>query len=110
MLTFQPNSSDDGWLGRSATLSTKMNDEIVKRLRDNGWQCHSFGQPVKSGGYITVRASKLGKEIGIALLYSCATDNKVYKELEVTMIIFSIKEHLINKNHLHMESTSMWVH
>lgn len=37
-----------------------------------------MGQPVKSGGYITVRASKLGKEIGIALLYSCATDNKVY--------------------------------
>lgn len=83
-LPFNPTASDDGWLGRSATLSTKMNDEIVKRLRDNGWQCHSFGQPVKSGGYITVRASKLGKEIGIALLYSCATDNKVYKELEVT--------------------------
>lgn len=83
-LPFNPTASDDGWLGRSAILSSKMNDEIIKKLRDNGWQCHSFGQPVKTGGYITVRASKFDKEIGIALLYSCATDNKVYKELEVT--------------------------
>ena len=83
-LPFNPTASDDGWLGRSAILSSKMNDEIVKMLRDNGWQCHSFGQPIKQGEYITVRASKNGKDIGIALLYCCATDNLIYKELEIT--------------------------
>lgn len=83
-LPFNPTASDDGWLGRAAILSTKMNDEIVKKLRDNGWQCHFFGQPIKSGEYITVQASKDSKNIGIALLYSCATDNAVYKELEKT--------------------------
>ena len=83
-LPFNPTSSDDGWSGRSAILVSRMNDEIVKKLRDNGWQCHSFGQPIKSGEYITVQASKDGKNIGIALLYSCATDNAVYKELEKT--------------------------
>lgn len=81
-LPFNPTSTDDGWLGRSAKLSSKMNKEIVKNLRDNGWQCHTFGEPIKQGEYITVRASKNGKDIGIALLYSCATDNKIYKELE----------------------------
>jgi len=83
-LPFNPTASDDGWLSRSAILSSKMNDEIVKKLRDSGWQCHNFGQPIKSGEYITVQASKNGKDIGIALLYSCATDNKIYKELEKT--------------------------
>ena len=83
-LPFNPTASDDGWLGRSAILSSKMNDEIVKKLRDNGWQCHYFGQPIKSGEYITVQASKNGQNIGIALLYSCATNNEIYKELEKT--------------------------
>jgi hypothetical protein len=83
-LPFNPTASDDGWLSRSAILSTKMNDEIVKKLRDNGWQCDCFGEPIKSGEYITVQASKNGKNISIALLYSCATDNRIYKELEKT--------------------------
>lgn len=83
-LPFNPTASDDGWLGRSAILSSKMNDEIVKKLRDKGWQCHDFGQPIKSGEYITVQASKNCKDIGIALLYSCATSNEIYKKLEKT--------------------------
>lgn len=83
-LPFNPTASDDGWLGRSAILSSKMNDEIVKKLRDNGWQCHYFGEPIKSGEYITVHASKNGKDIGVALLYSCDTRNEIYKELEKT--------------------------
>jgi len=81
-LPFNPTASDDGWLGRSAILSSCMDEEIVKRLRDHGWQCHSFGQPIQTGEYITVKASKNDKTIGIALLYSCATDNEIYKLLE----------------------------
>ncbi|MEM9994190.1 MAG: hypothetical protein AAGE79_08655 [Acinetobacter pittii] len=81
-LPFNPTSSDDGWLGKAATLSSTMNDEIVKKLRDKGWQCHTFGEPVKLGEYITVQASKNSETIGIALLYSCATDNAIYKDLD----------------------------
>lgn len=81
-LPFNPTSSDDGWLGRSAILSSTMNEEIVKKLRDKGWQCHNFGEPIKPGEYITVQATKNSESIGVALLYSCATDNAIYKELE----------------------------
>lgn len=81
-LPFNPTSSNDGWLGKAAILSSAMNDEIVKKLRDKGWQCHSFGEPMKSGGYITVRATKQNESIGVALLYTCSTDNAIYKELE----------------------------
>ena len=77
-------SSDDGWLLRSAILSSKMNDEIVKRLRDNGWQCHSFEEPIKVGEYITVEAFKKDKNIKVALLYCCDTNNEIYKKLEQT--------------------------
>nr|WP_223234585.1 hypothetical protein [Acinetobacter baumannii] len=83
-LPFNPTASDDGWLGRSATLSTKMNDEIVKRLRNTGWQCHSFSEPEKEGEFITIQAFKNGRNIKIALLYCCDTCNKIYKELEKT--------------------------
>lgn len=81
-LPFNPTSSDDGWLGRSAILSSTMNNEIVIKLRNNGWQCHDFGEPIKIGEYITVKATKNMEIIGVTLLYSCATDNAIYKELE----------------------------
>lgn len=84
-LPFNITSSDDGWLSHSAMLLSKMNDEIVKQLRDNGWQCYSFGEPIKKGEYITIQASKNEKTIGVALLYCCATSNEIYKELEKTM-------------------------
>lgn len=83
-LPFNTTASDDGWLRRSAMLSSQMNDEIVKRLRNAGWQCHSFTEPAKDGEFITIQASKNKKNIGVALLYCCDTNNRVYKELEKT--------------------------
>ncbi|GGP44760.1 MAG: hypothetical protein WBG74_05190 [Shewanella sp.] len=59
-----------------------MNLEIIPNLRDKGWQCHSFTDPVKEGEYITVKASKGDREIKISLLYTCATGNDIYKELD----------------------------
>ncbi|AZG33801.1 hypothetical protein [Shewanella psychromarinicola] len=80
-LPFNPTASDDGWLLRASKLSEKMNLEIIPNLRDKGWQCHSFTDPVKEGEYITVKASKGDREIKISLLYTCATGNDIYKEL-----------------------------
>lgn len=81
-LPFNDIASDDGWHRRAALLSKEMNDQIISSLRNKGWQCHSFGDPVKLGAYITVNASKEDREIKVALLYTCATGNKIYKELD----------------------------
>lgn len=83
-LPFNPTASDDGWLNRAAILSEKMDNQIIKKLRDKGWQCYSFGEPIEDGNYITVNASKGNRTIKIALLYSCATANNIYKELDKT--------------------------
>ncbi|MDR8340406.1 hypothetical protein FPK43_21610, partial [Acinetobacter baumannii] len=83
-LPFNVIVSDDGWLRKSALLSSQMNDDIVKRLRNTGWQCHSFSEPEKEGEFITIQAFKNGRNIKIALLYCCDTCNKIYKELEKT--------------------------
>ncbi|TKF13599.1 hypothetical protein FCV66_13320 [Enterovibrio norvegicus] len=81
-LPFNDTASDDGWLIRAAKLSEKMNDEIIPRLREKNWQCHSFTDPIKEGELITVNASKGSREIKVALLYTCATGNDIYKKLD----------------------------
>ncbi|MBO7928018.1 hypothetical protein J5X91_17395 [Pseudoalteromonas sp. K222D] len=81
-LPFNDTASDDGWLLRAAKLSEKMNDEIIPRLRKKSWQCHSFIDPIKEGEHITVNASKGNREIKVALLYTCATGNDIYKKLD----------------------------
>ena len=83
-LPFNITATDDGWLRKSALLSSQMNEDIIKRLRNNGWQCYSFSEPEKEGEYITIQAFKKEKNIKIALLYCCDTCNKIYKELEKT--------------------------
>ena len=78
-LPFNPTSSDDGWLLRAAILSEKMDSEVVVKLRDNNWDCHLISDPIKDGEYITVEAKKEDLIIKVALLYSCASSNKLYK-------------------------------
>ncbi|MEY8252078.1 MAG: hypothetical protein RPR91_06810, partial [Colwellia sp.] len=80
-LPFNPTSSDDGWLTRAAILSEKMNNEVVERLRNNNWDCHLISDPIKDGEYITVEAKKEDSLVKVALLYSCASSNKLYKYL-----------------------------
>ncbi len=80
-LPFNPTSSDDGWLTRASILSEKMNNEVVTRLRHNNWDCHIISDPIKDGEYITVEAKKEDSFTKVALLYSCASSNKLYKYL-----------------------------
>jgi hypothetical protein len=58
-----------------------MNNEIVKKLRNNNWDCHIISDPIKDGEYITVEAKKEGAFLKVALLYSCASSNKLNKYL-----------------------------
>lgn len=80
-LPFNVLASNDGWLMHASILSEKMNEVIVASLRDKGWQCFNFGDPIKEGEYVTVEAQRGDERIKIALLYACATSNKIYKEL-----------------------------
>nr|WP_159464975.1 hypothetical protein [Scandinavium goeteborgense] len=80
-LPFNATASDDGWLLRACILSEKMNDIVITQLRNAGWQCHSFGDPVREGEYITVEAKKNDKNIRIALVYSFSVSREVYTTL-----------------------------
>lgn len=82
LLPFNVTPTDDGWLARASILSKTMNDEIILVLKNSGWQCFDFSDPVKEGNYITVAAFKNKIVVKIALLFSCTTDNKIYKKLE----------------------------
>lgn len=82
-LPFNVTASDDGWLLRAAILSEKMNNEVITKLRDKGWQCHSFNEPVEQGEFITIEASKSEKNIKVALLYSFSSPKEVYEHLAI---------------------------
>ncbi|MBF7686196.1 hypothetical protein I2F17_10225 [Acinetobacter sp. B10A] len=80
-LPFYKTASDDGVLLRKAMLEKNMNDTLLKRLAYKNWIIFDFGEPSVNGEYITVKARKNHQTIGIALLYSCASSNNMYKEL-----------------------------
>lgn len=82
-LPFNPTSSGDGWLTRASILSQKMDEEVIPRLRENGWDCSYVSDPMKDGEYITVHANKEAQLIKVALLFSCASSNDLYKKLAV---------------------------
>lgn len=77
-------ASDDGWLLRAGILSERMDKEIIANLKNKGWQCYNFEDPIKDGEYITVEARKDQRKIKVALLYSCATSRDTYMKLEST--------------------------
>ncbi len=75
--------TDDGVLLRKAILSEDCINDLVRPLRDAGWSVE-VGEPDECGLYITVVATSGGEQFGAALLYSCATDNKIYRKLAET--------------------------
>lgn len=81
-LPCKKTASDSGWLLRAAKLSEVMNEVIIKRLRNAGWQCYDFIDPIEDGEYISVKAKRGDSDLKVALLYSCDTRNEVYKTLD----------------------------
>jgi hypothetical protein len=75
--------TDDGVLLRKAILSEDCIKDLVRPLRDAGWSI-DVGEPEESGLYITVVATCDGERLGVALLYSCATANDIYRKLAET--------------------------
>ena len=75
--------TDNGALLRKATLSDDCIKDLVRPLRDAGWQVE-VGEPDEGALYITVTASAEAERMEVALLYSCATDNAIYSKLAET--------------------------
>ncbi|MCL9669381.1 hypothetical protein L2C91_13500 [Rosenbergiella epipactidis] len=92
-------ASDDGWMLRSAILSEKMDKDIIENLKNKGWQCYNFEDPVKEGEYITVDAKKDMRSIKVALLYTCVTSREIYLALQNTcdFILFQGASYRINE-------------
>lgn len=72
--------TDDGVLLRKGLLTQDCMNELVRPLRNAGWSV-KVNEADDKALYITVDASHGDKQFRVALLYSCGTDNKIYKML-----------------------------
>ncbi len=75
-----PLPADDGVLLRKGLLSQQCMSDLVRPLRDAGWNV-KVNEPDEKALYMTVDASHGDKLISVALLYSCGTENSIYKKL-----------------------------
>lgn len=75
--------TDDGVTLRKAILSEDCIKDLVRPLRDSGWSV-KVSEPDDRALYITVVASSGDEMLNVALLYSCATSNQLYRELAKT--------------------------
>ena len=66
---------------RMAILRGSVDQQIVKPFRTHGWTAEITGV-VEASEYMVVTATKLGNSKQVALLYTSATDNKVFKALD----------------------------
>jgi hypothetical protein len=72
--------TDNGVTLRKAILSEDCMRDLVRPLRDAGWSVE-VSEPDEEALYMTVVASHEEKRFGVALLYSCGTDNSLYRML-----------------------------
>jgi hypothetical protein len=72
--------TDDGVTLRKALLSEDCIKDLVRPLRAAGWNI-KVGEPDERALYITVIATSQTNSLKAALLFSCATDNGLYREL-----------------------------
>lgn len=68
------------WDGRFAILLADAERKIIGPLRDHGWTIHSAAG-VDAGEYLVIDAERSEQRHKVALLYTSATDNAVYKRL-----------------------------
>lgn len=75
-----PRPTDDGSLLRKAHLTDECIKDLVRPLRDAGWDVE-MGEPDEQALQMKVIARGGGTEIHVGLLFSCATDPEIYREL-----------------------------
>ncbi|MGN7877250.1 hypothetical protein ACTJKJ_27150 [Roseateles sp. 22389] len=78
--------TDDGVTLRKAVLSQSAIDDLVRPLREAGWSV-SLTEPDDKALYVIATATapatatSESQELAVALLYSCATDTALYRDL-----------------------------
>jgi hypothetical protein len=72
--------TDNGVMLRKAILSEECMRDLVRPLRDAGWSVE-VSEPDEQALYMTVAASHEEKRFNVALLFSCGTDNSLYRML-----------------------------
>lgn len=72
--------TDDGVMLRKAVLEQECIDDLVRPLRNAGWSVQ-VEEPDDQALYIKIIASSGAEQLRLVLLYSCATDNSLYREL-----------------------------
>lgn len=72
--------ADGGEMLRAAHLGEECIKELVRPLRDAGWQV-KMSEPDEKGLWVKVEASSGEERLNVGLLFSCASDNKLYRKL-----------------------------
>lgn len=72
---------DTGWNQRLAIFRGDVENSIIGPLKHHGWTA-SIEREVFAGEYVVVKGERGGQIRTCAVLYACATDNKVYKAVE----------------------------
>jgi len=70
-------------VARQAASTEDCIRDLVRPLRDAGWKVQVNEQD-DSALYMTVRATSGDQQLDVALLYSCGTDNVLYRQLAET--------------------------
>ena len=71
---------DGGETLRAAHLGEECIRDLVRPLRDAGWQV-KMGEPDEKGLWVKVEATSGEERLNVGLLFSCASENKLYREL-----------------------------
>jgi hypothetical protein len=69
-----------GWETRQAILRQDTESKLLAPLRTHGWTA-TIEREVEQGEYLVVKAERAGVEHRVAIMYSSATNNAVYKAL-----------------------------
>ncbi len=88
--------TNSGWEQRLAILRRDANSKFLEPLRTHAWTA-AIDREVENGEYLLISAERGGHRHLIALLYSSATDNAVYKTLarQVEHIFFNGEPYML---------------
>jgi len=78
--------TDDGVLLRKAILTEDCINDLVRPLRDSGWNVE-VGEPDERALYMSVVAANGEERFSVVLLYSCGTANEIYRMLAKTSAV-----------------------
>jgi hypothetical protein len=86
-----------GWEGRLAILRRDAEQSLLSPLRTHGWTA-MISREVEQGEYLIIEAERAGYRHQIALMYTSATANSVYKDLAPKVEHIFIKGQLYKLN------------